>query len=410
MFRIIRVPRTLDKFFRPLQCHFHWDHFAYFRLLVLAMAFAWGRHNVTNLHRYLDAQHHRTRFNNFFLVQRWDPEAALRQKAQELLRALAPRPGNTVYLILDDSKKGKRGKRMDAVAKMKDHTTDAYIRGHQYVCGTVLFREHVIPWGIRLYVKQEACAAVGVPFQKTTELAAQLIREFNAPAGVKVVVLFDAYYLCPTVVKACREKRFHFASTLKSNRSLFKPGWKLKAGRYGRNQFRRRRTETLVLTKPHGSARYRFVDAGWLQISTLGPLHVVFSRKGNAKKILGLVTDDPQLSAADIIRTYDKRWTIEQWVKDVKQLLGLGQYQNRSYGAAVTHLHLVCFAYALLTHLRIKRTGAQGHRTRDKAADLSTAAAQDQLRSLLWEDLLTYLKEECPDQPVIAELERLRVA
>jgi SRSO17 transposase len=410
MFRIIRVPRMLDKFFCSLQCHFHWDHFSYFRLLVLAMAFAWGRHNVANLYRYLDAQHHRTRFNNFFLVQRWDPETALRQKAQELLRALAPQPGNTMYLILDDSKKGKRGKRMDAVAKMKDPTTDAYIQGHHYVCGTLLFRQQVIPWGIRLYVKKEACAAVGVPFQKTTELAAQLIREFNAPAGVNVVVLFDAYYLCSTVVKACREKRFHFASTLKSNRRLFKPGWKLNAGRYGRNQFRRRRTDTLVLKKPHGNARYRLVDAGWLQVSTLGPLHVVFSRKGNAKQILGLVTDDPQLSAADIIRSYDKRWTIEQWVKDVKQLLGLGQYQNRSYGAAVTHLHLVCFAYALLTHLRIKRLGAQGHRTRDKAADLSTAAAQDQLRSLLWEDLLTYLKEECPDQPIIEELERLRVA
>jgi hypothetical protein len=97
-------------------------------------------------------------------------------------------------------------------------------------------------------------------------------------------------------------------------------------------------------------------------------------------------------------------------LKDVKQLLGLGHYQNRSYWAAVTHLHLVCFAYALLTHLRIERTGAQGQRTRHKAADLSTAAAQDQLRSLLWEDLITYLQEECPYQPVIEELERLRVA
>jgi SRSO17 transposase len=410
MFRIIRVPPSLDKFFQPLKGHFHWDHFAYFRLLVLTIAFMWGRRNVANLYRYLDAEHHRTRFNNFFLVERWDPEAALHQKAQELLRALRPGKGETIYLIIDDSKKAKRGKAMDAVAKMKDATTDAYIWGHQYVCGTLLFREHVIPWGIRLYVKQEACAAVGIPFQKTTQLAAHLIRAFHAPAGVRVVVLFDAYYLCPTVVKACREKRFHFASTLKSNRSLFKPGWKLKAGRYGRNQFRRRRTDILVIAKPHGSARYRFVDAGWLQVGTLGPLHVVFSRKGTAQKILGLVTDAPDLSAADVIRTYDKRWTIEQWVKDVKQLLGLGQYQNRSYRAAVIHLHLVCFAYALLTHLRIERTGAQGHGTRDKAADVSTAAAQDQLRSLLWEDLIAYLKEERHGQPVIEELERLRVA
>jgi SRSO17 transposase len=410
MFRIIRVPRSLDQFFRPLQRHFRWDHFEYFRLLVLVMAFAWGRHHVANLYRYLEARHHRTRFNNFFLVQRWDPEAALQQKAQELLRALAPQPGDTVSLLLDDSKHAKRGKHMDAIAKMKDPTTAAYMRGHQYVCGTLLFRQQVIPWGIRLYVKKEACAAVGVPFRKTTELAAQLIREFTVPAGVKVTVLFDAYYLCPTVLKACREQRFRFASTLKSNRSLFKPGWKLKAGRYGRNQFRRHRTETLVITKPHGSARFRYLDAGWLQVSKLGGLHVVFSRKGTAKKILGLVTDDPELSAADVIRTYDKRWTIEQWVKDVKQLLGLGQYQHRSYGAAVIHLHLVCFAYALLTHLRLERTGAHGHRTPDKAADLSTAAAQDQLRSLLWEDLITYLKEGSHDQPIIEELERLRVA
>ena len=127
------------------------------------MAFAWGRRHVANLYRYLDAKHHRTRFNNFFFVQRWDPEAALRQKARELLRALRPMPGETLYLIIDDSKKAKRGKPMDAVAKMKDPTTDAYIRGHQYVCGILVFRDHVIPYGIRLYVKKAHCAALGSP-------------------------------------------------------------------------------------------------------------------------------------------------------------------------------------------------------------------------------------------------------
>jgi hypothetical protein len=49
MFRIVRVPAALDKFFLGLQSQFHWDHFHYFRLLVLAMAFAWGRRNVANL-------------------------------------------------------------------------------------------------------------------------------------------------------------------------------------------------------------------------------------------------------------------------------------------------------------------------------------------------------------------------
>ena len=101
---------------------------------------------------------------------------------------------------------------------------------------------------------------------------------------------------------------------------------------------------------------------------------------------------------------------VELFFKDRKQLLGLGHYQNRPYRAAVIHLQLVCFAYALLTHLRIARIGAQGQRTRDKAANLSTATAQDQLRGLLWEDLVTYLKEQCHEKSALAELERLRVA
>jgi SRSO17 transposase len=410
MCRIIRVPPTLDKFFQPLKGHFHWDHFTYFRLLVLTLACLWGRRNVANLYRYLDAEHHRTRFNNFFLVERWDPEAALRQQAQALLGSLRPKQGETIYLILDDSKTAKRGKTMDAVAKMKDSTTDAYIRGHQYVCAILVCRDHVIPFGIRLYVKQAYCPALGLSFRKTTQLAAQLIREFKAPTGVKVMVLFDAYYLCRGVVQACRERHFHFASTLKSNRSLFKASWKLKAGRYGRNLFRRRPTATLVLAKPQGQARYRFVDAGWLEVSSLGPLRTVFSRKGTEKHILGLVTDDPELSAAGLIQTYEKRWAVEQFFKDSKQLLGLGQYQNRHYRAAVTHLHLVCFAYALLTHLRIERNGAQGQRTQKKAAAWSTAAAQEQLWCLIWDDMIAYLKEKNHGGSVISALERLRIA
>jgi hypothetical protein len=126
-------------------------------------------------------------------------------------------------------------------------------------------------------------------------------------------------------------------------------------------------------------SRHTFEAISTSQVSTLGVLHVVFSRKGAARKILGLVIDDPELAAADLIQTYNKCWTIKQWGKDLKQLLGLGHYQICPYWAAVIHLHLVCFAYALLIRLRIERYGAQGPRIWKKAADLSTAAAQDQL-------------------------------
>jgi hypothetical protein len=154
MFRLRRVPPTLDQLFQPLKGHFHWGHFASFRLLVRTIAFLWGRRKVANLYRYLDAEPHRTRFHHFFLVERWDPEAALRQQAQALLRALRPRQGETISVVLDDSKNATRGRTMDAVATMKDSTTDASIRGHQSVCAILVCRHHVIPCGLRLYVKQ----------------------------------------------------------------------------------------------------------------------------------------------------------------------------------------------------------------------------------------------------------------
>jgi hypothetical protein len=267
MVRIIRVPPALDKFFRPLQGHFLWNHFTYFRMWVLAMAVMWGRRNVAHVDQYLDAEHHRTRFNHCLLVERWDPEAALRQKAQELLRALCLERGEPVYVIIDDSQQAKRGQAMAAIAQMKDPTTAAYSRGHQSVGAIVVYRGQVIPWGIRRYLTPAHAKSLGRPFRKTTALADQLIRAFKAPAGVKVVVLFEAYSRCRTVVQAGREQHVHCASTRKSHRSLFKQGWKLNAGRYGRHVVRRRRTDPLVMAKPHGKARDRFVDAGGLELS-----------------------------------------------------------------------------------------------------------------------------------------------
>ena len=51
MSRILRVPPSLDKFFRPLHGYFHWDDCTYFHLLVVTIAVMWGRRNVANLYR-----------------------------------------------------------------------------------------------------------------------------------------------------------------------------------------------------------------------------------------------------------------------------------------------------------------------------------------------------------------------
>ena len=410
MFKIVRFPSKLKSFFDSLQNQFHFNHFEYFQTLVLLIVFAWGRRNISNLYRHLDRQHqsHRSRFNNFLNLGRWNPPIALHMKAYELLGNLPAAQGEVIELIIDDSKKQKRGKTMEAVGWIRDPLTGRNIRGHQYVTATLRFRGYTIPFGIRLYVKKEDCPALALEFKKTTQLAAELIGEFEPPEGLHVRVLFDSYYLCPVVVKSCRKKGFRFVSTLKSNRNLYKNGRKLKAGGYGSRLIRHRRKKTYRMHKTRGDVTYTYVDAGWLEVSDLGQLHVVFSRKNGEPKALGLVTDDPKLSPRQMIQAYDDRWSIEVFFKDSKQLLGLGQYQNVSYEAAVTHLHLVCFAYALLTHVAIRREGAQGKRK--AAVHLSSSELQNEVRRIVWEDLTIYLKQFSSGTQIIKELERLLIA
>jgi hypothetical protein len=133
MFKIVRFPKKLESFFDSLQSQFHWDHFEYFRTLVLLIVVAWGRRNIASLYRHLDSrtQPHRSRFNNFLNVGRSQPQVALQLKAHELLALLHPQKGDMIELILDDSKKQKRGKKMEAVSWIHDPVSGRSIKGHQ---------------------------------------------------------------------------------------------------------------------------------------------------------------------------------------------------------------------------------------------------------------------------------------
>jgi hypothetical protein len=410
LFRIVRFPSKLEKFFSSLKTEFLFGHFDYFRMLVLLIAISWEDSNISSLCRHLDQRFftHRTRYNNFLTSVRWNPEEALAKKAYEILKSLNLKKGEEIYVLVDDTKKDKRGKTMDAAGWVHDPVSGRAIWGHQYVKATLLVRGITIPFGIRLYVKDKDCDELSVPFVKVTELAAGLISSFKAPAGIKVTVLFDSYYLCPAVIKACRERGFHFISTLKSNRNLKKRGKKLKSGSYGQYCFRTGNKLKMKVKKEHRTVTYTYIDAGIIDISKIGKAHVVFSRKNKEKQIIALVTDHPKLKASEIIKTYSLRWHIEVFFKDSKQLLGLGRYQNRSYKAAVTHLHLVSFAYALLTHIAITSTCAKekkNNKQRQSVRDLQNA-----VRRIIWDDTALYLKDLPNENSVFKELRHLLVA
>jgi hypothetical protein len=127
-------------------------------------------------------------------------------------------------------------------------------------------------------------------------------------------------------------------------------------------------------------------------------------------EVIELIIDDSKKQkrgkAMEAVGWIRDRWSIEVFFKDSKQLLGLCQYQNYSYEAAVTQLHQVCFAYALLTHVAIISESAQGK----AAVDLSSSELQNEVCRIAWDYLTDYLNQLSSGIQIVKELERLLIA
>lgn len=407
MVTIGRIPTLFRSFFQPRRRHFRKQAWPHFYGLVLAIAMA-TEHTVERLNALLRLHTHRTNDGEFLWRSEWDESWVLREIALDTLKRLR-RKGEPIYFILDDTQTLKRAKKMDAVGKLYHHATGKYGTGHTILKACLYYRGVTIPWGSWLYVKKEHASQLKRPFTKLTELAAEAVRQANLPEAWKVTVLFDAYYLCPTVVRAVRARGWDYIGVGKSNRRFRVGRESHRLSRYGPNVLRRSGQWTRItgLQKTHA---YRVAErAGHLK--KLGEVKVVFSRRRGDRKPIALVTNDLSRPARRVVADYLRRWSVELLIKDEKQHLGLGAYRVLRYRAVVRHLHLVDAAYACLIHLGLKTQREQGQ---DHAKNVLRLPPIRQLKADLqrtvWREAVNDVVKVSHERPVLRRLEKLLVA
>ena len=93
---------------------------------------------------------HRTRKGAFLSRIAWDAPALVERASMGLLAAMRPEPGEVAYLILDDNRIPKKGRKMDWVSKLWDHKQQKFVRGHIVLTAAILFRGVVLPWRVEL--------------------------------------------------------------------------------------------------------------------------------------------------------------------------------------------------------------------------------------------------------------------
>jgi SRSO17 transposase len=364
MSTIGRFPPFGKRFFRRIRKLLGCGHFGHFWRLALAIASMPGRRSIARM-RALHRDYRTRQAIAYFLNHAdWDAPQLLWGKALDTLKQLGFRPGDTLYLILDDTQQRKYGRLMQAVSKLFLHAERYYANGHTILAGCLFYRGVLIPCAVRLWANKLFCTnsqsqrhqADRISFTTLTQLAADVIRQAPLPKDSQVIALFDSYYLCPGVVKVCQERSWDYISVAKKNRNFY-PG--------GRTNDKRR------LAAYGGQVLHQ--EGKWLEVkgkrqkvvqkkgrlSKAGWIHLVFSQRPGQQNWVALATNRKDWEAATILGHYFQRWPVELLFKMSKQHLGLGDYQVLRYRGVARYLHLVMIAYLLLTHLAFDQPDVQ---------------------------------------------------
>jgi len=363
---INHLPSFLQGFFFRMRPEVSKPQFAHLWSLVLAVVVNLRSAKLLHLSAVTPSAGHRTRRGAFLSHSDWDAPALLHRAGSDLLASMKPRPGEVIELILDDTRIAKRGSKMAWLSKMWDHKLQRFVRGHVAVFAAVAFGGVVMPWRVELWKPKGQSG--GPRYRKLTQIAAEMVRDFEAPAGVKVRVLFDTFYLCSTLARACQNRGFSFFSVAQRNRNFtsdngkrrkiadLTPGLLKHEGRALRMQRSRGRRVKL---------RVAAVDG---HLGKIGRVRMVVSKRprGPWKRCVAIVTNERGLRDRQIVEIYERRWQIEVLFKELAQDLGLGDYQMLQTDGIVRHLHVCCLAHLLLTHQSLEGLGAQARKINEQ--------------------------------------------
>jgi SRSO17 transposase len=406
---IDKKPPFLQAFFEPFRQLLSKPQFHHLWTVLLAWIGQRGRRDVLHLAQAGPRHGHRTSIGRFFTEGPWDGAQLLNRQVTRMLRMMRPEAGEPINLIIDDTRIAKRARKMYGVGPMWVPTRGAFTYGHMVVTAAVEFRGVIMPWRFELWASKQW---TGKAYRKSTQIAAEFIRAFQPPKGLKVHVLFDAFYLTSVVVNACKDRGFVWFSVASKNRTLQRP-----------NGRPRRRLSALVpgllrhqghnvrMKRARGWARFRLALVEG-KLKGIGWVRIAVRKRPRARltTATAIATNARGLSARKIASIYERRWRIEELFKELRSDLGLGEYQVLSREGILHHLHLCGLAHLLLTHHSLEAVAAQARKAHETIPLPSLNRRLESLRRALLTYQLTRILRHEKNRNRRKKLEQLLLA
>ena len=316
-------------------------------------------------------------------------------------------------LILDSSALPKRGKRLENLSFVYDHSQRKTVKGYEILTLGLLTPRNFYPLNFGHHFSQTAPAEApeAQPLRTRGDLARRLkeARELTKPAlALKMLkaalaqgiaapyLLVDAWFTSPKFCQDVKDLSLHLIGRLKRDRTLYY--W------HGTGY---------TLDQLYQAHKHRLIKAAALGLSLVrvpvncgnGLQGAIVFTKGYKEPDLetrpggkieaeppwaAFFTTDLTLPAAEVVRKYLGRWAIEVFFKEAKQRLGLGQEQGRSFAAQVFSVTQAFFRYSLLAYLL--EHDEQSQTIGDLFRQLEEETGKLTYLERLWQYLVPFLK------------------
>lgn len=252
-------------------------------------------------------------------------------------------------LIIDDSIEEKPyTDENEIVCWHYDHSQQTLVKGINFLSCLYQTDDLALPIGFDLIQKTEIYFDPKDSTQKRrspvskNELARSQIENAIRNKVRFRFVLFDVWFSSVENMRFILKHRKHFICPLKSNR-------KVAVSRDDKLQGRWQKLETVEIE----SNKSRLIYLEGLEVPVLW-INQVFTNEDGKTITQHLICSDTTLLPDDIIRSYRKRWRVEEYHKSLKQNVSLEKSPTQTMTTQTNHFFAALCGYIKLERLKIK--------------------------------------------------------
>ena len=215
-----------------------------------------------------------------------------------------------------------------------------------------------------LFVSQSAVSS-SEQFQRKIDIAITMLKRIKEEAlELPVTLVADALYAKKKLLCFCREVHITMISRLRSDAALFAPmDSSRRRKKRGRPPVKGKRLTklarlaqqkehfsplTLMLYGKEKTVEYREFFAYWKPAAAVVKMVIVIYPRKRKTVTSYFFCTDLLRPVVSIITAVAARWSLENALKDMKQHLGLGQWQCWSEHSVIRSVPLTCTAYSTL--------------------------------------------------------------